>query len=187
VAAVISLALLLSGCAGLPGYPAATDTPVAQLVDGIDCQAPNLNNGIVAETGSPPPMDITATRPDAPAPGAVPVGFDPVAAYRCSFFGSVDTDEGRWSAVTIQTLSGDFDPLLTALSASNDRPSPNQICSADMEIVPELWLENADGDALRAAWPRTACMKTKPATTTALDQLTVTDTTLLPLVLQVTR
>lgn len=186
VGGVAALTLLLSGCAGLPGYPPATNTPLAQLVRGVDCQAPNLNNSIVAPKGGPPRTDRTSAHPDAPEPGMVPTGFEPVAAYRCTFRGSVDNPEGRWSAVTVETLKGDFDPLLTALAASNDRASLNQACTADMEFVPELWLENANGDALRAAWPRTACMKTKPETGEALENLTVTDTTLLPLILQIT-
>ena len=180
--------MLLSGCAGLPGYPAATDTPVAQLAAGVDCQAPNLNNnGIVVPGGVPAQTDLTATRPDAPAPGMVPAGFEPVAAYRCTFHGSVDDAEGRWSAVTVETLEGNFDALLAALAEPNDQAGLDQACSADMEFVPELWLENAAGEAMRAAWPRTACGKTKPATAKALDQLTLTGTVRLPLVLEVTR
>jgi len=148
VGGVAALTLLLSGCAGLPGYPVATDTPLGQLVDGVDCQASNLNNWIVAPEGGSPRTDRTSAHPDAPKPGMVPTGFEPVAAYRCTFRGSVDNSEGRWSAVTVETLEGDFDPLLKALAAVNDRTVPNQVCSADIEFVPELWLENANGDAL---------------------------------------
>ena len=186
-AVAITLAVLLSGCAGLPGFPAATDTPVAHLVAGVDCQAPNLNHDIAVQAGVPTQTDLTAEHPAAPEPGRVPADFDPVAAYRCTFLGSLDDAQGRWSAVQVETLEGDFDALLSALAEPNDQAGFNQVCTLDMELVPELWLENADGDALRAAWPRTACWKTKPATHTALDHLTLTDTTLLPLVLRVTR
>ena len=188
LAGVVTLAVLLSGCAGLPGYPAATDTPVAQLVDGIDCQAPNLNNnGMVFPTDVSAQTDLTAAHPDAPVPGMVPADFEPVAAYRCTFYGSVEDAEGLWSAVTVETRTGDFDALLAALAEPNDQPGLNQACTADMEIVPELWLEDAAGEALRAAWPRTSCGKTKPATAIALEHLELTDTVKLPLVLQVTR
>ncbi|WP_104137764.1 hypothetical protein [Cryobacterium sp. Y62] len=186
-AVAITLAVFLSGCAGLPGFPAATDSPVAQLVAGVDCQAPNLNHEIVEQDGVPTQTDLTAEHPAAPDPGRVPADFDPVAAYRCTFFGSLDDAQGRWSAVQVETLEGDFGALLSALAEPSDQAGPNQACTADMELVPELWLENTDGDALRAAWPRTSCGKTKPATHTALDELELTDTTLLPLVLQVTR
>ncbi|WP_105035343.1 hypothetical protein [Cryobacterium aureum] len=186
LAGAATLALLLSGCAGLPGYPAATDTPVAQLVAGVDCQAPNLGNDwMVYPEGVPAQTDLTATHPDAPEPGMVPADFEPVAAFRCTLFGSLDNDQGRWSAVTVETLEGDFGPLLSALAEPNDQAGLNQACTADMELVPELWLENAAGDAMRAAWPRTACGKTKPAAHAALDTLHGTDTTKLPLVLQV--
>ncbi|WP_104083133.1 hypothetical protein [Cryobacterium sp. Y11] len=186
-ALAIALAVLLSGCAGLPGFPAATDTPVAQLAAEVDCQAPNLNHEIVVQDGVPTQTDLTAEHPAAPDPGRVPADFEPVAAYRCTFFGSLDDAQGRWSAVTVENLQGDFGLLLAALAEPNDQAGPNQVCTADMELVPTLWLENADGDALRAAWPRTACGKTKPAAHAALDNLDLTDTTLLPLVLQVTR
>ncbi|WP_104192484.1 hypothetical protein [Cryobacterium sp. Y82] len=182
------MALLLSACAGLPGYPAATSTPVAQLVAGIDCQAPNLNsNWMVFPEGVPTQTDLTATHPDAPEPGTVPADFEPVAAHVCTFKGSVVDDQGRWAAVTVETRGGDFGPLLSALALPSDQAGFNQACTADMEFVPELWLENATGEAMRAAWPRTACGKTKRATWTALDQLELTDTVKLPLVLEVTR
>ncbi|WP_104130505.1 hypothetical protein [Cryobacterium sp. N21] len=187
LAGAATLALLLSGCAGLPGYPAATDTPMAQLVAGVDCQAPNLNNWIPVQDGVPAQTDLTATHPDAPAPGMVPDGFEPVVASLCTFSGSIDDDEGRWSAVTIETRKGDFSALLAALAQPNDQPGLNQACTADMEIVPELWLENAAGEAMRAAWPRTSCGKTKPATSKALEKLELTDTVKLPLVLQIAR
>ncbi|TFC24533.1 hypothetical protein E3O25_15285 [Cryobacterium sp. TMT1-3] len=188
LAGLVTLAVLLSGCTGLPGYPAASDTPVAQLGAAVDCQAPNLNNnGMVFPAEVPAQTDLTATRPDAPAPGMVPAGFEPVAAYRCTFYGSVDDAEGRWSAVTVETRTGNFDALLAALAEPNDQPGLNQVCTADMEIVPELWLENAAGEALRLAWPRTSCGKTKPATLKALEMLELTETTVLPLVLQIGR
>ena len=188
LAAVLSVALLLSGCAGLPGFPAATDGPPAQLVAGVDCQAPNLNNwDVIVQPGLAPQRDLTITHPAAPDPGMVPVDFAPIAAYRCTFSGSVDTEEGRWSAVTVETLEGDFGPLLSALAEPNDQAELNQACTADMELVPELWLENATGEGMRAAWPRTACGNTKPATAKALDQLELTDTVKLPLALEITR
>ena len=186
-AVAITLAILLSGCAGLPGFPAATDAPIAHLVEGVDCQAPNLNLDIAVQEGVPTQTDLTAEHPAAPEPGRVPTDFNPVAAYRCTFFGSLDDAQGRWSAVQVETLEGDFGALLSALAEPSDQAGPNQACTADMELVPTLWLQNSNGEALRAAWPRTSCGKTKPATHTALDELELTDTTLLPLVLQVTR
>jgi hypothetical protein len=101
--------------------------------------------------------------------------------------GSVDDDQGRWAAVTVETRTGDFGPLLSALAEPSDQAGFNQACTADMEIVPELWLENATGEAMRAAWPSTACGKTKRATWKALEKLAMTDTVKLPLVLEVTR
>ena len=109
LAGAATLALLLGGCAGLPGYPAATDTPVAQLVADVDCQAPNLNfNWMIFPDGAWTQTDLTSTHPDAPEPGTVPADFEPVAAYLCTFNGSVDDDQGRWAAVTVETRGGDL-------------------------------------------------------------------------------
>ena len=117
----------------------------------------------------------------------VPTDFEPVAAHLCTFSGSVDDDQGRWAAVTVETRTGDFGPLLSALAEPSDQAGSNQACTADMEFVPELWLENATGEAMRAAWPGTACGKTKRATWKALEMLALTDTVKLPLVLEITR
>ena len=80
LAGAATLALLLSGCAGLPGYPAATDAPVARLVADVDCQAPNLNfNEMIFPDGASTQTDLTSTHPDAPEPGTVPTDFEPIA------------------------------------------------------------------------------------------------------------
>lgn len=180
----LAATLLLSGCAG-PAAP--DDVSAAEVVAGVDCQAPNLGASTPVTPSGPGLATDAPVRPDAPAAGEVPPGFDPVALYRCTFMDTYENDQGRWSAVTVETLTGDFDRLLTALAEPDDQPSLNQMCTADMEFVPVLWLENVAGDALRAAWPATACGKTKPATHEVVDSFTVTATEKLPRTLITTR
>ena len=180
----LAATLLLIGCAG-PAAPG--EAPVAEVVAAVDCQAPNLGQGMLVTPSVPGLPTDAPVRPDAPAAGDVPAGFDPVALYRCTFMDSFEDEQGRWSAATVETLTGDFDRLVTALAEPDDTPGLNQACTADMEIVPELWLENAAGQAIRAAWPVTACGKTKPATREVVDSFTVTATEKLPLTLIATR
>ncbi|KGJ79704.1 hypothetical protein GY21_04040 [Cryobacterium roopkundense] len=75
---------------------------------------------------------------------------------------------------------GRLRPLVHALAAPDDRFGFTQACTADAQIVPELWLQNAAGEAVRVAWPRDACLKTKPAVAVALTRLDLTETTTLP-------
>ncbi|WP_156109841.1 hypothetical protein [Cryobacterium sp. MLB-32] len=172
MAVAVALAVGTTGCAGMPGFQNDIEAPVAAVVDGVDCQAPNLGGWVLPDTARP---TDAPEHPDAPAPGRVPHGFVPDAAYRCSFMASFEDEKGRWSAVTVDRLEGDFGPLLHALSAPDDRFGFTQACTADMPLVPELWLQNAAGEAVRVAWPRDACLKTKPAALAALERLTLKD------------
>ena len=111
----------------------------------------------------PPPAAFGAALcdPDVSA-GRVPDGFAPVTAYLCE-------DEmlapapGAGAALPSPSegpLTGDLDPLLAALAASSDPPWPGP-CTADMMIVPQVWLVDADDNAIRVAPPVTGCGKPK--------------------------
>ncbi|TFD54526.1 hypothetical protein E3T55_03655 [Cryobacterium frigoriphilum] len=180
----LAAVLLLSGCGG-PAAPG--EVPPAALVNGVDCQAPNLSESVLVYPSAPGLATDVPLHPDAPAAGDVPAGFEPVTLIRCTFMDTVEDEQGLWSAVTVETLTGDFARLLTALAEPDDEPGFNQACTADMEFVPVLWLENAAGDAMRVAWPMTSCNKTKPATHEVVDSFTVTATQKLPLALITTR
>ncbi|RJT85224.1 hypothetical protein D6T64_20115 [Cryobacterium melibiosiphilum] len=185
--AAFAAVLLLSGCAGQAGPGDSRDAAPAEVVAGVDCQAPNLNQGMPVYPSAPEPATDAPVRPDAPAAGDVPAGFDPVTLYRCTFMDTVEDEQGLWSAVTVETLTGDFTRLVTALAEPDDEPVFNQACTADMELVPDLWLENAAGEAMRVAWPVTVCGKTKPATHAVVDSFMVTATEKLPLTLITSR
>jgi hypothetical protein len=114
--------------------------------------------------------------PAIPAPGRVPEGFEASAAIRCSIdFGELarvgEATEVLWK---IERFEGDLGPLLDALAASDDVPPEGLMCTADMEMVPALWLQARTGGFIPVHYPRDGCGKTKPAVRDALDGLQVT-------------
>jgi hypothetical protein len=174
------VAVLLSGCAGQPGGRAGeTWNQPAQIVDGYDCLAPNLGGWLVEPMfpGEPTPAEPSqSARPEAPPAGRVPAGFEPVVAIRCDLMAAIEDADGRWSGATAETLAGDLGPLLAALNQPDDGRWSGP-CTADMELVPPLWLVDAAGRAIHVHYPVTGCGKTKPATREALAGLTTVETT----------
>lgn len=167
--AIVTLAVLLNGCAAPGGNDRVVDA--AEIANGYDCLAPNLGGWMLPPdpSSSPDPH-----RPDAPEPGRVPAGFTPITAVRCDLMASIDDAEGRWTGVTAATLEGDLTALLSALSEPDDGPWPGA-CTADAEFVPPLWLVDATGRAINAHYPRNGCGKTKPGVRDALAGLSVRD------------
>lgn len=170
---VATVTVLLSGCAGPGGTAQGEDA--AEIVDGFDCLAPNLYGWLL-------PLDPAKTpdpeHPDVPEAGRVPVGFTPTTAVRCDQPAIIEDAEGQWDGVTAVTLTGDLTPLLAALAEPDDGPWPGA-CTADMELVPPLWLVDATGRAINAHYPRNGCGKTKAGVHDALAALTVQETTTL--------
>jgi hypothetical protein len=181
--AAASIGLLISGCAGLPGGPLTPrgGNDPAEIVDGYDCLAPNLDGWVdppeFPGNGTPdePAEPTEPPHPDAPPAGRVPEGFEPVVAVRCNLMDSLEDAQGRWSAVAAETLAGNLGPLLTALDQPDDAQWLGP-CTADMELVPPLWLADATGRAIRVHYPVTGCGKTKPAVREALAGLTLAGT-----------
>jgi hypothetical protein len=171
---LVPLSVLLSGCAGVPGGN-GPNVDGAEIVQGYDCLAPNLADWSVALGPSTAP---DPQHPDAPEAGRVPTSFTPTTVVRCDLGATIEDAQGLWSGVTEVTLTGDFAPLLAALAEPDDGTWPGP-CTADMELVPPLWLVSADGDALNAYYPRDRCGKTKPGVHEALADLTVQETTAL--------
>ena len=162
--AVLVVLLATAGCALDTTAP---PRPVAEVVDGAPDCALSTDAWIVPEPGAAP------TAPPPPLAGSVPDGFTPAAAVRCAgTTDSVDDAEGRWSARLETTWTDDLDRLLAALAVP-DETGGSGMCTADMEIVPDLWLTSADGRSMRAAWPVTPCGKTLPGTHDVLDALPV--------------
>jgi hypothetical protein len=74
----------------------------------------------------------------------------------------------------VERLEGDLADLLAALATPDDPVPTDVMCTADMEIVPALWLEDSAGRVVPVHYPRDVCGKTKPAVHDALDGLEVT-------------
>ena len=162
VAAVTCFLLVsvVSGCAqhAAPGPEA---TPVAA----IDCRS---------EPSSVPWFGSMTPDPSIPVPGRVPEGFEASAALRCETIDVDPVDGAPEFVAEVERLEGDLEPLLAALAEPDDAAPPNLVCTADMEIVPALWLESRDGQVTPVHYPRDACGKTKPGTHDALESLDVT-------------
>ena len=161
--------VVLLATAGCAPDTTAPPRPVAEVVEGPpDCSL-STDAWIVPEPGAAP------SAPPPPLAGSVPDGFTPVSAVRCAWTtDSVDDDEGRWSARLETTWTDGLDQVLAALAVP-DETGGSGVCTADMEIVPDLWLASADGRSMRAAWPVTSCGKTLPGTHDVLESLPVED------------
>ena len=175
LAGAIGLALGASGCAG-SGPPGGAAPPVADapIQDAVDCRS---------EPSSGMMLDASATPdPSIPVPGRVPAGFEASAALLCvvdwiPMEGAdlAPTEEGELELTAqVERLEGDLTELLAALAEPDDPAPTNVMCTADLEIVPALWLEDSAGRVMPVHYPRNVCGKTKPAVRDALDGLEVT-------------
>ena len=165
-AAALLLMTTMAACGQPIGNPAGP-RPVAELADAVDCTTMEQ----IAPSGTRPPA------PPPPAAGSLPTGFVPVEVIRCgAALETVEDQDGRWSTVTQERLVGDLDALVAALAEPSDGAGPNQVCTADMELVPDLWLLAADGKSMRAAWPTDSCGKTKPGVHGVLAEMDVVET-----------
>ncbi|GGH49349.1 hypothetical protein [Microbacterium album] len=136
---VAALALALAACATPPEpRPQAVPVPAVECGDGFS-----------------PPEGL-------PTPGGVPAEFSAVAAYRCDALRHFDDEHGSWSATARDRLEGDLGPLLEALAEPDDPRWPGA-CPAMQVIVPELWLIDASGDAIRVAYPSDGCRQPRTA------------------------
>ena len=162
--AVLLVAGSVAGCGQLSGNQPRTD---AVLVDAVDCTATQS----ILDAGT---QSTSSTEP--PAPGSVPADFLPAEVIRCAAtLETVEDAAGLWSTVTQEHLAGNMDALVKALAQPSDAPRENEACTADMELVPDLWLLDANGTAMRAAWPTDSCGKTKPGVHEVLAEMDVVE------------
>lgn len=82
-------------------------------------------------------------------------------------------------AVTEEQLTGGLGPLLAALATPSERGGPGS-CLDYGEILPALWLVNAQGKAINVQWPMDSCGNSPPGNAAALAALTATTEKTLP-------
>lgn len=171
-AAAVGVVAGFTGC-GVLGIPVGQHRgPEAEPAPAVDC----LSEPTSRMLQDPQATETSAPRPE---PGRVPKWFDAASALLCSI-PSPSADRAVDTA-TITRYEGDLGPLLEALDAPDDVAGPNQACTADLQIVPSLWLEAEDGTLIPVHWPRNVCGKTKPGAGEALGNLEQVETVEVPL------
>ena len=154
-ALVLTAALLLAGCSS----PSMYRPEPAALQFALDCSP--------AIGGNDPSTETAAGKK-----GRVPDGFVPTEVVRC-------TPDLAAGTVSEDHLSGDFTALLAALAVPSERGG-SRSCLDYADVRPEVWLVNAQGQAINVTWPLDNCDHLKPTTALALNTLTVTATVPVP-------
>ncbi len=155
------LALMLGGCT--THYTPST----AVVQTAVDC--PSSLQDYPGYTPTSTPTNLM---------GSVPEGFVPEKVFICRMAAVAPDSDDSWPFQFQQEeLAGDFGPLLAALAVPSDTPGGNVVCTADLELLPGLWLVNAAGGAINTAWPVDKCGKSrgKPDTQKAIDALRIVD------------
>ncbi|WP_250444805.1 hypothetical protein [Actinotalea sp. C106] len=157
----------LSACGPGPAAP----PPSAEIGATADCLADDVVHTLLGRVPDGPP------RP-APEPGTVPEDFVPVHVVECSLGpGEVRVLEPETSTIRVQeiTRGGDLTSLLAALDRPSREADPGQACPAVAILVPELYLVDRDGRAVRPVWPRDGCRLPDEAVDDALLALPEVD------------
>jgi hypothetical protein len=148
-------------------------TPVSPTAQGYDCTAPNIGEELGLSS------DGLSGSPNAPAPIRLPAEFKPVGVYRCAVE-LTPTESLPKGGIVAEHLVGDLSALLQVLATPNsqdaDGVSENgeELCAANMEIVPVLWLVDELDQAIRVQWPTNACGKSLTGSLEVLDALAAT-------------
>lgn len=124
--------------------------PKAAIAERADCHAADIDSRLSALN-----LDSIATGPPAAGVGYPPREFTPVAVVRC------ERGENGAGALTIDSvrLEGDVKAAWDAFRVDSERfPDNVQASCAVFEIPPAgLWFVDADGQAVRPAWPASPC------------------------------
>jgi len=163
----------------------ADSAPSAVIATDADCRAPQVLAALgLTDSAAGAEATVTAAPPhaDAPAAGAVPHGFTPVAVLECTPGGDLRDARGTWSSVTSTRREGDLQPLLRALghaTTSSSAAASDQSCEPHPGAV-QLWLVDVLGNAIRVTTPTTECGVPVPAVADALAALEATDAATYP-------
>lgn len=183
------LSVTLVGCVGAtptvdpsPTDPPLEPGPVAEIADaGADCRGSDVVGSLM------PGARPNDERPS-PAAGRIPPDFQPVSVVECVLIGSTPSTDGssraepgtsgqqttdglrETFAIDLVILEGDLAPLIEALARPSEPPSDGP-CPAIADIVPEIFLVDDAGRAIRPLWPADSCGHALEGTSDALRQL----------------
>jgi len=149
----------------------APDRPTAEVVDAAVCRTPYALDGLAA----PPP----ALLPQSTArPGTVPKGFAPVAAITCDAEPENTVSADLGVTTRAHRWVGDFSEAVAKLNVpSKGRRLDQQSCPiASMVRLPDLWLVDAGGRALRPSYPVDDCGFQRIGGLRAVETLTEVET-----------
>ncbi|WFR71206.1 hypothetical protein P9209_18450 [Prescottella defluvii] len=127
--------------------------PTAAIAERADCLAPDIESRLSAANLT----SIDPGRPPAVGVGYPPEHFSPVAVIRC------ERGEDAAGALTIDSvrLEGDVEAAWDAFQVDSRRAPDNDDSSsrcAVFEMTPAgLWFVDAEGRAVRPAWPAVPC------------------------------
>lgn len=172
--AVVAVTAALAACSS-GALPSAAPEPAA-TVPTADCLAPQVLAAL--NLGQP-----ATPAPDAPAPGAVPDGFVATSVLACADGGELLDSSGTWTSVRASRLEGDVGALVAALRLPSSRAKATASCAAESTGVPQVWLVDALGTAVRPQLPTDACGQVRAEVRRAVERLQTTDVVSYPVAL----
>lgn len=101
--------------------------------------------------------------------GSVPAGFKPVYAVNCGF------GKALGDSSSPVYLTGDFTALLAALAVDSDQQAARS-CTDEYVSTLNLWLVNAQGQAIHVMEPIDVCSRPKAGVRAALSDLSSSPT-----------
>lgn len=137
------------------------ERPVAVIVSAelMSCDVPYPNSPRAV-------VDRTAT---------VPKDFHPVAAVMCDSFLGEDVAADRTVVFGEERWEGDFSTVVDLLNRSSEHKTwfPDS-CDSDysLAVLPEFWLLDNEGRAVRPGYPVNSCGRAKPGALGAISDLT---------------
>ncbi|WP_133159132.1 hypothetical protein [Arthrobacter glacialis] len=175
---LVLCALLLGGCNPMPADVTHYTPAPATVVDAVDCERSVSKVPYGPGSSSPPLTGSPSTA--AVLAGSVPAGFVPVKLVECFPPDPALDAQGQVTGWTVKQLwfTGDFAAVLAALAVPSDSQA-GIACLAIGEILPSIWLVNAEGQAANVVWPLDVCGMSKPELREALRGLTLSDTKIL--------
>lgn len=163
---VVALSAALVACGYEPKGPAPERHP-AEIATAATCRVPPSLDGIATQTPAVPP----------PRAGTIPDDFVPVAAITCDALPSHAIAADLTISFTEHRWEGDFTAATAKLNARSEGPRIDQSSCpmASLAAIPELWLIDAHGRAMRPSYPVDECNFRRVGGLHEVKSLTQTD------------